>query len=575
MTDPFAVSVEVAELADAGIEEFRRGAPQAAHDLFERAARAAEPHPELAGQHLQILVNLATTAAHLGDHPAAIATLRRTLDAPGADPALRPAILLNLSQSLLETGAYDEAEAALTECHALAKAALPPPGAPGPDVATGPAAPATAATAPLAGPGDRDLPVGDTLAAAAGSPPWPGPAATAAGPYGIPATGPAAPDPAAPDAADPPSDAAELLMACLVALSTVAIQREDWPRAEQLTAEALEVVTRIRPDLVGRPLMNVAALALATGRYEPAEDFAEAALAACEAGREPAGAASVRLMLAQLYTATGRAEQAEPLLHAALAHTGPAGLTVETAVGWEQLGLLAALRGELDEAQTLYNRARTLLRQAGATPTEAALAVRRAEVAHLAGRPAEAEELLTHAADTFAALGLGLRRAQTHLAHAALLEQGGDPGQLARALDLAVPAALAIDAVRYGLAAGRQRDRWRRNVAEPALQLVFRLAARAGEALLVAHLIEVQCATTPILCENAVPRPDGPGPLGSYLDEPPPHAHAFAVAPPPRLLLTPDGDGEGDGEVALADRIALAEQRYGLPVRDTRTVPSW
>ncbi|MFB7761342.1 tetratricopeptide repeat protein [Streptomyces xiamenensis] len=570
MTDPFAVSVTVAELADAGIEEFRRGAPQAAHDLFERAARAAEPHPELAGQYLQILVNLATTAAHLGDHPAAITILRRTLDAPGADPALRPAILLNLSQSLLETGAYEEAEAVLAECHALATAALPHPGARGPDAESVPAASATGATAPLPGPGERDIPVGDTLADAAGSPQWPGAAATAAGPYGVPGTGPAAPGPA-----DPPSGAAELLMSCLVALSTVAIQREDWPRAEQLTAEALEVVTRIRPDLVGRPLMNVAALALATGRYEPAEDFAEAALAACEAGREPAGAASVRLMLAQLYTATGRAEQAEPLLHAALAHTGPAGLTVETAVGWEQLGLLAASRGELDEAQALYGRAQSLLRQAGATPTEAALAVRRAEVAHLAGRPAEAEELLTHAADTFAALGLGLRRAQTHLAHAALLERGGDPGQLARALDLAVPAALAIDAVRYGLAAGRQRDRWRRNVAEPALRLVFRLAARAGEALLVAHLIEVQCATTPILRENAVPPPDGPGPLGSLLDEPPPHAHAFAVAPPPRLLLTPDGDGEGDGEVALADRIALAEQRYGLPVRDTRTVPSW
>jgi tetratricopeptide (TPR) repeat protein len=561
MTDPFAVSVTVAELADAGIEEFRRGAPQAAHDLFERAARAAEPHPELAGQYLQVLVNLATTSAHLGDHPAAITALRQILDAPDTDPALRPAILINFSQSLLETGAYEEAEAALTECHALATAALPHP-LPG----AGPAAVHTATTAPLPGPGDRDIAAGDTLAAAAGSPEWPDAAAT----YGVPGIHPAAP---APDG--PPSDAAELLMACLVALSTVAIQREDWPRAERLTAEALEVVTRIRPDLVGRPLMNVAALALATGRYEPAEDFAEAALAACEAGREPAGAASVRLMLAQLYTATGRAEQAEPLLHAALAHTEPAGLTVETAVGWEQLGLLAASRGELDEAEALYGRAQTLLRRAGATPTEAALAVRRAEIAHLAGRPAEAEELLTHAADTFAALGLGLRRAQTHLAHAALLERGGDPGQLARALDLAVPAALAIDAVRYGMAAGQQRDRWRRNVAEPALQLVFRLAARAGEALLVAHLIEVQCATTPILREDAVPRPDGPGPLGSYLDEPPPPAHAFAVAPPPRLLLTPDGDGDGDGAVALADRIALAEQRYGLPVRDTRTVPSW
>ncbi|MFD7508352.1 tetratricopeptide repeat protein [Streptomyces sp. NPDC059853] len=517
------VSRTVTDLVAAGIERFAGGAPRAAYDLFDRAARAAEPYPALADQYLQALINRAAAAGHLGDHPAAIATFENVLARCAAEPErlgpLRPAVLINLAQSLLATGAFEAAERALTDCRAL-----------------------------LTGTGDDDG--GDD------------------------------------------GDSAEPLMAALVALSTVAIQREDWERAERLTRAALETVTRLRPDLVGRTLMNVATVALATGRHGPAEDLAEAALAACEAGGEQAGACDVRLMLAQLMAATGRPERAEALLHTVLAHTGPAGLTERTSHALELLGTLAGARGEPARAEELYARAHALLEPSGATPALAVLAVRRGEAAWRAGRPGEADGLLTRAADTFAALGLGLRRAQTHLVHAALLEHSGSPRDLARALDLAVPAALTVDAVRYGLTAGRRRERWRRGVAEPALALAFRLAARTRDARLVAQLIEVQCATTPVL------RADGPAPSpglrpggapaaesapSGFLEEPPPSpdgglaaalagaeaAAVLPVAPPPRLLYTPEG------EVALADRIALAEERYGMPVRDTRQVPSW
>ncbi|MET2718704.1 hypothetical protein ABXV03_23525 [Streptomyces harbinensis] len=513
------VSRTVTDLVAAGIERFEGGAPRAAHDLFDRAARAAEPYPALADQYLQALINRAAAAGHLGDHPAAIATFEEVLARCAAEPerlgGLRPAVLINLAQSLLATGAFEAAESALTDCRAL-----------------------------LTGDGDGS---------------WDGDG-------------------------DPAGDNAEPLMAALVALSTVAVQREEWERAERLTLAALETVTRLRPDLVGRALMNVATVALATGRHGPAEDLAEQALAACEAGGEQAGAADVRIVLAQLMAATGRPERAEALLHTVLAHTGPAGLTERTSHALELLGTLAGARGEPARAEELYARAHALLEPSGASPALTVLTVRRAEAAWRAGRPEEADGLLSHAADTFAALGLGLRRAQTHLVHAALLEHSGAPRDLARALDLAVPAALTVDAVRYGLTAGRRRERWRRAVAEPALALAFRLAARTRDARLVAQLIEVQCATTPVLREDGpVPaEPARPAPAG-FLDEPPPGpdgtlgaalagaeaAAVLPVAPPPRLLLTPAG------EVALADRIALAEQRYGVPVRDERQVPTW
>jgi len=157
----------------------------------------------------------------------------------------------------------------------------------------------------------------------------------------------------------------------------------------------------------------------------------------------------------------------------------------------------------------------------------------------------------------------------------------------ARATALAVPAAIAIDAVRCTLPNGRQREQWNREIANPAIHLAFRLAYASGDARLVADLVEAQCAGTTVDVGRAghsaparlpLQLPDLPpagatGTEGSFL-----LGAALAgvaagaglpVPLPPRLVVTPDG------RIVLGTAIAVAEERYRRAVRDSRVVPAW
>lgn len=150
---------------------------------------------------------------------------------------------------------------------------------------------------------------------------------------------------------------------------------------------------------------------------------------------------------------------------------------------------------------------------------------------------------------------------------------------------LAVPAAIAIDAVRYTLPNGNQREQWNREVADPAMRLAFRFAHLCQDGLLLADLIETQCAGTtldmntagraerpqfPLDTPNpptgADPRP-GPLHLGSALARVA-AAAGLPVTPPPRLAVGPEA------RIALGEYIAAAEQRYGQRVREDRVVPA-
>ncbi|MFJ9207355.1 tetratricopeptide repeat protein [Streptomyces sp. NPDC102264] len=578
----------VAALIDQGNDAFLQGEFRTAHAVFDQAVDAAAPFDQALYVRTSALVNRASAADRLGDHPAAVASYREALglcdrlaeavtgDAAGTRVVvvLRAGVLVNLAQALQNTGDFDAAQTSLERARALLVATPE-------DGAEQGAADGTEAGIE-AGIGEGN----DT-------------------------------------------DTAELLVGCLVALTALTIQREQWARAHELATESLDVVTRHHPTLAGRPLLNLATVHEATGRPDLAEDFARQAVAAFLASDTPAGVAEARQSLGQTYLRSGRLDEAEEVLTEAQEYVERAGMAAQSALGLDLLGLLAALRGDPVRADELYVQSIARFEESGAVVAAAEVRVRLAAVVHAEGRHEESEAHIRAALSVFAAGGLGLRCAQADFFHATLLEDrwvngpgtSPDPALLGRAVGLAVPAALAIDAVRFTLASGQQRERWTREFAAPAMGLAFRLAARAGAADLVGELIESQCAGTPLMdrppdaspadsradpslapplflgpsaffgpaafpgpsafpspAADGRPDPRQPGPrqpgpadtfrLGTALASVAASA-GLRVSPPPRLALHPTGP------VALDPYITQAETRYGGRIRDDRVVPTW
>ncbi|MFE3224076.1 tetratricopeptide repeat protein [Nocardia sp. NPDC059228] len=386
------------------------------------------------------------------------------------------------------------------------------------------------------------------------------------------------------DRADAPGD---LRLACLVSSTAVALHRQHWWRALDLAVESLDAARRFDPERVGHPLMNLAAAHFETGRWELAQDFAGQALAAFAAVNDSAGVAETRQNLALMYTRTGSFDEAEPLLAAAQEHFEAAGAAHRAGIGLKVMGFIAEHRGRPEVAQARYREALRRFEESGAVIDAADVRLRVATTAFAAGRFEEGESELAAARVIYAVRGLGLHCAQLDYWHAGLLEPlvAQVPGLLARAVDLAVPAALALDAVRYELPDGAQRDTWNRRIVNPALRLAFRYSYLAGDARLVADLIENQCAGTIVDIDRLSAEP--PAPLDLFQPFEPPSESAavqdalqlgtalaavaagagLPVSPPPRVSVPPDG------HIALSAWLAAAEQRYGRRVRAERVIP--
>lgn len=383
-----------------------------------------------------------------------------------------------------------------------------------------------------------------------------------------------------------------LRVACLVSLTAVAFHRQRWAHAIDLATESLDAARRFAPHLAGHPLMTLGGIYFETGRRELALDFAHQALAAFRAAGDLNAVAETEQNLAILHVRSDRLDAAEQPLQSSQQYFEQAGLGYRAGIGLKTMGFLAESRNNTDRAYELYNRSLTYFDESGAVLDAADVRVRVATVAYATGRPAEGETLLAEAFAAYAERGLGLQCAQIDFWHAALLEavieaaETPDIALLARAVDLAVPSALAIDAVRYTLPNGNQREQWNRQIADPAMRMAFRFAYMSGDGSLVADLIETQCAGTTLNIDRSTGVPAMRLPL-ELLDPPTATEQSEAaawqlgsaladvaagaglpVAPPPRLAIAPDG------HIALAAYIDAAEQRYGHRVRDSRVLPA-
>ncbi|MBF6127903.1 tetratricopeptide repeat protein [Nocardia brasiliensis] len=392
-------------------------------------------------------------------------------------------------------------------------------------------------------------------------------------------------------AASTDPDQGVLRVACLLSLTAVALHRQHWAYAAELARESLDAAQRFAPQLAGHPLMNLAATYFETGRRELAIDFARQALAAFDAVGDRNAVAETQQNLATMLVRLERLDEAEPPLRASQEYFEQAGLGYRAGIGLKTLAFLAEGRADLAQAQDLYQRSLACFVESGAVLDAADLRMRLATVAFKSGRVAECEALLAHAFSAYAERGLGLHCAQLDYWYATLLEaavaatESPSAELLARAVDVAVPAALAIDAVRYTLPNGNQRDQWNRQIADPAMRLAFRFAYLSGNGLLLADLIETQCAGTTLNVDRAedtgtarlplelfeLPAESAAHPgvdalqLGAALAEVAAEA-GLPVSPPPRLALA------AEGRIALDPYIAAAEQRYGRSIRDSRVL---
>ncbi|WP_063037084.1 tetratricopeptide repeat protein [Nocardia grenadensis] len=385
------------------------------------------------------------------------------------------------------------------------------------------------------------------------------------------------------------TDLGVLRVSCLLSLSAVAAHRSQWSRVIETATESLDTALRFAPHLAGHPLMNLAGAYFETGRRELGVDFAQQALAAFTAAGDHNAVADTQQNLAQLFGRLDRLDEAEELVLASQAYYERAGLRYRAGVGWKIRGFLAECRGEVDRADEWYRRGLDCFQDSGAVLDAASVQCRLATVAYARGLVGHGQRLLDAAFTVYAERGLGLQCAQLDYWHAVLVQMVVDdmdspPAELlALGRALAVPAAITIDAVRYTLPDGSQREQWNREVADPAVRLAFRFAYLCGDARLLTDLIETQCAGTTLDTTSGerVERPQFP------LDDPVPPtagesgsgplhlgaalarvaaAAGLPVAPPARLAVGPDA------RIALGDYIAAAEQRYGQRVREDRVI---
>ncbi|RRR95817.1 hypothetical protein [Glycomyces terrestris] len=390
------------------------------------------------------------------------------------------------------------------------------------------------------------------------------------------------------------ADEAYLRVSIANSRSVVLIDLERWEEAEAAVHRALELAAAHDPRLTGHPHSNLALIYQVRNEL----DAAMAHLRLAEqihtaAGDAPAAALAIANQ-GRVAMRAGDLEEGGRLLAAA-----------ERALdGIEQPLRAAELRfarataaheaGDTALARELLPRAVAALREAGhAAMLAEALALQgdmlagdgdfdAAEEAHL-----EAWRVYEAAGAVYHLTRIDQRRAfaATHRAQLAT-----DPDEQARylgfAFDLAVPAALAADAIRHGFAPGRAREQWAATVAVPAMAHALSLATALGIGALVSELLEHMSATVALHAAApvdvaAVPEPPEPPPpapsegevlsftasalvTGASGDFP-----AVRFALPPRLRVNPWRASQ------LEPWIQETERRYGFRIRSDEVIDTW
>jgi tetratricopeptide (TPR) repeat protein len=340
-----------------------------------------------------------------------------------------------------------------------------------------------------------------------------------------------------------------------------------YAEAAQEAQTALDLAYANEPAMAATVHMTLAEIASGTGDLPGATEHLAVARDLCAATGDVAGEATAVLSSARLAYLASDGETADSLYHEAASllvddpHRLAACLVGRAAV--------AVLRGKPADAVALVDRAQTTLGPAATPLALVAVHQVRGSAYEAAGDFAAAEACYADAAAGCAAaglwhvaLGMAWWRADALVRRAAAATGDERRAIAERALDLALPAALAAEAVRQRFPHGRLREQWVALASAPAIRSAF-LAIRAVEdvALAAAYIDHLAAAVS---FEAGSSRPVAREDLAS-LPEPPVSEPQL----PPRVRVDP-------AIPSILDHwLDVTEARYGFPVRSAQAVASW
>ncbi|MFF0095904.1 hypothetical protein ACFYSF_39135 [Streptomyces canus] len=383
------------------------------------------------------------------------------------------------------------------------------------------------------------------------------------------------------------------------------IERSEWGAAEEQASALLSTTPTTAVETTPRLLIALGLICASTGRFDPAEDwFARAE----DALRAMGDTGELQSLLAhRAYTAMHRGDfdLAERLFAEASAFFERQRRYGDLAVCEQARAFLAGRRGDSTGADDLMAASLARFEQLGASIAAADTMLLGAQHAYDRGDITEMKRLAQEARDVYQAREVYERCAQVDLMLARTLEDNlnrTDHGDHERksvdnALSLALPAALALEAARYGFATAHARSQWL-ELADDAMQLVFRLAIRRQDQGLLFELVEHRCAGALLALDRTPAAPsaeaggdagefgesvsvfpsaamkvyghaDGPTRLGGVAADAAASV-GLRVAPPPKVRMSQES-----GRVALQEYIAAAEFRYHRRIVDEEEVPFW
>ncbi|WP_369192759.1 hypothetical protein [Streptomyces sp. R08] len=379
------------------------------------------------------------------------------------------------------------------------------------------------------------------------------------------------------------------------------MERGEWGAAEDQASALLSTTPTTAVETVPRLLVALGLICSSTGRFDAAEDYFARAEDHFRAIGDTGGERT--LLAHRAYAALHRGELglAERLFAEASAFFERQRWFGDLAVCEQARAFLAGRRGDSLGAEDLLAASLARFERLGASIAAADTMLLGAQHAYDRGDIDEMKRLAQSARDVYQEREVYERCAQVDLMLARTLEDNlgrTDHGDHERqsvdtALSLALPAALTLEAARYDFTTAHARSQWLQ-LADEAMQLVFRLAIRRQDQGLLFELAEHRCAGASLALDHASPaRPSDDSTsvfpsaaMKSY--GPPEHtegsmtlggvaAEAAAsvglrVAPPPKVRMSAQS---GPGRVALQEYIAAAEFRYRRRIVHEEEVPFW
>jgi tetratricopeptide (TPR) repeat protein len=391
------------------------------------------------------------------------------------------------------------------------------------------------------------------------------------------------------EAAESVGDIQELEAAVRSTRARVLTTGGRYAEAAEEARLALELAYAVVPPLAATVHMTLAEITSGTGDLPGAVEHLALARELCAATGDVDGQAAATLSSARLAYLAADGDRADALYDEAerLLTGDPRRLAV-CVLG---RAAVAVLRGRPREALELLDRVRTVLGPA-ATPLElVAVNQVRGSAYEALGEFADADSCYGEASALCEAaglwhvvLGMAWWRADALVRRAAAATGDERHAFAVRALDMALPAALAAEAVRQRFPHGTLRERWVALASAPATRAAFWAIGAVEDPALAAEYIDHIAGAVSLHAEGVTPVERGelvslPAPpvaephlpyaaSGFTAGEDP----AFPVAGfelPPRVRLDPAVPS------TLDFWIDVAEERYGFPVRSARAVASW